>query len=400
MLKKLRLKFVCIIMGLMTVMVCVIISMVIGFTGRDLERESTDLLWEAVTNPGFGQSGRDPGPQERGGDCFVMEQKPDGTILTFGNIHEEDYDQSELAELWELAAGEEEPTGVLRDYKLRYFRNNGPRGLRIGFLDLSGRYVAMGSLCQASVFVALISIVVVFGLSIWLARWAVKPVEEAWQQQRQFVADASHELKTPLTVIMTNAELLQSGDDAAKAGPASSILIMSRQMRGLVEGLLELARVDNGAVKVHFASLQLSELISEGILPFEPLFFERGLELDTQVEPGLHCKGSESHLRQVLEILLDNALKYTSDGGRVKVTLRRQGSHGVLSVAGPGTPISQEDLKNIFKRFYRIDKVRSRDGSYGLGLAIAQGIVENHSGKIWAESEKGINSFHVLLPLN
>lgn len=398
MLKKLRLKFVCIIMALMTVMVCVIISMVIGFTGRNLERESIDLLREAVTNPGFGQGGR--GPQDRGDDCFVMERKPDGTIQALGSIRGEDYDQSELVTLWNLAVSAEEPTGVLQDYQLRYMTSSAPMGHRIAFLDITGQRKAMDSLCRVSGVVALISVAAAFGLSVWLARWAVKPVEEAWQQQRQFVADASHELKTPLTVIMTNAELLQSGDDSAKAGSASSILVMSRQMRSLVEGLLELARVDNGAVKIHFAPLQLSELISDGILPFEPLFFERGLELDTQVEPGLCCRGSASHLRQVLEILLDNALKYTSDGGTVQVKLRRQGSHGVLSVAGPGTPISHEDLKNIFKRFYRIDKARSRDGSYGLGLAIAQGIVEDHGGKIWAESTKGINTFHVQLPLN
>ena len=120
----------------------------------------------------------------------------------------------------------------------------------------------------------------------------------------------------------------------------------------------------------------------------------------TAVEKGISLKASDSHLRQVLGILLDNAMKYSAPEGRIWVKLIRHGGHCLLSVSSPGQEISPEDLQNIFKRFYRVDKARSRDGSYGLGLSIAQSIVLSHKGKIWAESEDGINTFFIQLPIS
>ena len=215
------------------------------------------------------------------------------------------------------------------------------------------------------------------------------------------MADASHELKTPLTVILTNAELLQSPDytPEEKHRFAGGILSMSHQMRGLVESLLELARVDNGAIRTAMAQQDLSRLVSDCVLLFEPLFFEAGLILESRVEDGISLKGSETHLRQVVDVLLDNASKYSTPGGHTRVELKHQHGHALLTVSNPGPEISREDRKNIFKRFYRADKARSMNHSYGLGLSIAESIVTEHGGKIWADSAGGINTFFVLLPL-
>lgn len=193
-------------------------------------------------------------------------------------------------------------------------------------------------LCAAAVFLA---------VSFLLARWAVKPVERAWTQQKQFVSDASHELKTPLTVILTNAEMLRdpSYSGAGAARFAKSILTMSHQMRGLVESLLELARVDNGAVKKVFEALDWSSLVQDAVLPFEALFFEKGLTLQTDIEPGITVRGSAQHLRQCAEILLDNAVKYSAPG-TVRVALKKTGHDKcALSVATPGEPLSPEECK-------------------------------------------------------
>ena len=170
-------------------------------------------------------------------------------------------------------------------------------------------------------------------------------------------------------------------------------------MRGLVERLLELARADNGQVQTTFDDVQFSKLVFDAILPFEPIFFEKGLTLSSQLEEDIVLRGSQSHLKQVVEILLDNAQKYSDPQGEVLIKLRRQ-SRGrcLMSVSNPGPALSQEDLSNIFKRFYRMDKARSRDGGVGLGLAIAQSIVQAHHGRIWAESTNGINTFCVSLP--
>ena len=144
----------------------------------------------------------------------------------------------------------------------------------------------------------------------------------------------------------------------------------------------------------------MSRLVEDCILGFEPVYFEAGRELVCQIDPGIWVLGSESHLRQVVDILLDNALKYSTPNGMVSVDLASTGRNCVLSVASPGEPIPKEDLKNIFKRFYRADKARAMNGSYGLGLSIAEAIVAAHKGKIWAESKNGYNIFYVQIPTN
>ena len=141
-----------------------------------------------------------------------------------------------------------------------------------------------------------------------------------------------------------------------------------------------------------------SLLLIDEIQPFEALFFEKGRNLTMSIVPGIHVQGSDKNLRQLLGILLDNALKYSTADGNVKVGLSRHGGHCTLSVANPGDEISREDLTNIFKQFYRVDKTRGMKEGYGLGLSIAQSIANVHKGKIWAESQNGINTFFVNLP--
>ena len=225
-------------------------------------------------------------------------------------------------------------------------------------------------------------------------------MEKAWAQQRQFVSDASHELKTPLTVILTNAELLQQPDTEPQTRKTceDSILTMSHQMRALVEDLLELARNDNGKSKMVPETLDFSALVEDGMLPFEAVFYERGLTLESDIQPGITLTGSRQHLEQVLDILLDNARKYASTG-TVTVTLFPWGRHHCrLCVSNECEALSPEELKSIFKRFYRRDAARSRDGSFGLGLSIAESIVNAHGGKIWACWEAGRITFTAELP--
>lgn len=395
MLKKLRIKIVCVTMAIVTVMLCVIFGLVCWFTGQNLEAESIQLMQSVAGDPfRLGRPGERP--EEVQLPYFVLEIGLRGEIIAVGGGYYDLSDEDFIGELLAVSRSGAEDTGVLAEYNLRYCRVTTPRSQRIVFADMSSEQATLRSLVQTCFFLGVLSFLVLFGISLCLARLVVRPVEQAWKQQKQFVADASHELKTPLTVIMTNAELLQ--DSAEQPQCARSILAMSRQMRGLVEGLLNLARVDNGAVQTAFSRVDLSRLISDGLLPFEPLYFESGLELVSQVEEGVRVKGSESHLRQVEDILLDNAMKYSAPAGRVTIRLERQGSACVLSVESPGEPLSREDRKRIFERFYRVDPARSMNQSYGLGLSIAQGIVQEHRGRIWAESGDGRNTFFVQLP--
>lgn len=399
MLKKLQIKFVCINMAIVTVMMAVIFGMVFYFTGRSLEAESLQMMQNLSTGPILqGMPGESMGEIRL--PYFILQINPWGDVSVYNSGYYDLSDEAFLGEITEVVFSSQAQSGTLKNYHLRYFRSVSPNGERLIFADTSSEEATMRSLISSCAVVGVLCLVVFFCISLLFARWSIKPVSQAWSQQKQFVADASHELKTPLTVIMTNAELLQSSDygEDSKQKFADSILTMSHQMRGLVESLLELARVDNGAAKAKFIELDYTQLVSDALLPFEPLFFERGLQLESQLQEGIRLSGSEAHLRQVVEILLDNALKYSSADATVQIRLVQQGNQSLLTVSNPGDPISKEELKNIFKRFYRIDSARAMNHSYGLGLSIAESIVTSHHGKVWAESSGGMLTFSVQLP--
>lgn len=400
MLKKLRVKFVCINMLIVMAMLCAMFGMLFSVTKSNLESESIQMMADIANDP-FHMGRPDERPDGVRLPYFTLQIGLRGTLIATGGGYYDLSNEAFLKEVMTEALEQQTQTGILEGYNLRFYRTMTPTSQLLVFADTTSEQATLMGMARTFAIIGTLSFLVFLGVSLLLARWAVKPVDRAWKQQKQFVADASHELKTPLTVIMTNAELLQSpevevGDRDQLAG---NILTMSRQMRGLVEGLLELARMDNGSVKTAHTELDWSMVVEDALLPFEPLYFEKGLELESHLDSGLRIRGSESHLRQVVEILLDNAMKYAYPESKVWVYLLRQGKDCLLSVANPGPEISKADLKNIFKRFYRVDQARTASGSYGLGLSIAEGIVKAHKGKIWAESANGINVFHVQLPL-
>ena len=401
MLKRLRIKFICINMAIVTIMLTTMFGSVIHFTRITLERQSIQLMEQVLNEPILPGRPGDPSlliPPSH----FVLTQDRQGEIaVLYYNSYYDLSDEAFLTDLFAAVSQQQEKTGVITRYELRFYRVSSPQGESVAFADMSAENNIITGLLRNCSYVAAGSFLVFLLISILLARWSVCPVELAWQRQRQFVADASHELKTPLTVITTNAELLQSGDCDTQAQEkySGSILAMSRQMRGLVEGLLELARIDTGVIRTAFAPVEFSRLVQESVLPLDAVFFEAGLDFSCDIAPDLRVRGSEDHLRQVVEILLDNAQKYTSPGGAVRLTLL-PGHRGtcLLRLSNPGPAISKEDQIRIFERFYRADAVRSMNHSYGLGLSIARRIVSDHNGRIWCESEGGVNSFFVQLP--
>ena len=398
MLKRLRIKFVCINMAIVTLMLCLVLSLVLHFTQENLERQSIRMM-EAIASEPF-----QPGPpNDRPDDVllpyFSVHLNSQGELLSLTGAYFDLPDQDMVAKLVETAqAGEQ--TGVIQDYHLRYLRLTTPFGEELVFADISSEIQTIESLLRTCLLIGVLGFFAFLVISCFLARWAVRPMEKAWDQQRQFVADASHELKTPLTVITTTTELLQAPGctEADRVQYAENIRTTSRQMRNLVESLLDLARADNGAAKMTFDPLDYSQLCESAVLPFEAVFFERDLTLVTHIQEGIRLKGSPDHLRQVAEILLDNAQKYSFPQTEVSVRLKQAGKTCLLTVTNQGETISPEDLTRIFQRFYRVDTARTSSGSYGLGLSIAQSIVQAHKGKIWAESREGTNTFSVQLP--
>lgn len=398
MIRRLQIKFIMINMVMVTAMLCVIFGLVYNFTRHNLESESIGMMRSIAADP-F-QLDR---PNRHSPDLklpyFSILLGPRGELISTGGGYYDLSDQEFLKDLIDKTAGGRQETGVLTEYSLRFCRVGTPRGLVLVFADMSSENNTLSSLLRSSTLIGLFSFLVFLCISIFLSRWAVKPMAEAWTQQKQFVADASHELKTPLTVIMTNAELLQSDDytQAERSGFSQGILLMSHQMKQLLESMLELARTDTNQNKLQMQPVDLSKLILDTAISFEGVFVEKGLTVESEVEPGITVQGDEQALQQVVDILLDNAQKYSAPGGTTSVRLHGNQGKCQIKVSNPGPELSPEERKKIFRRFYRMDKARSRSGSFGLGLSIAESIVTQHRGKIWAESKDGTNAFIVEL---
>ena len=401
MIRKLRTKFVCVIMGIVMLMLATILGVVIRFTGQNMEMQSINMMRAIATAP-FQQGNLGKPPEEVRLPFFTVQIGSRGELLGVSGGYFDLTDREYIQNIVNAALASEEKTEELEEYQLRFLKEKTPMGYTIVFSDTTTESATLKNLYSICGLIFFVAMGVFLGISIFLSNWVIKPVATAWDQQRQFVADASHELKTPLSVIMANAELLEHADtaDEDRSKFSRNILSMTYQMRALVENLLEMARVDNGTLKMQFAALDFSELVSDAVLSFQLLYEEKGQTLQSRIPEGLTLQGSQQHLYQVMDILLDNALKYSVPGGHTNAELKRIGHSCLLTVANTGEPISREDLTNIFKRFYRVDKARSLNGSYGLGLSIAQAIVEAHKGIIWAESDNGYNTFFVQLPLN
>lgn len=390
MIRRLRIKFVCINMVLVTAMLWAILAVVLHSTQAGLASESMRVMEAAAL----------PGPQRPAGPgwgprCFTLEPGPGGELIaspgadSFGG-------EAWLRQVWEAARGRQE--GLLEEEGLRFRRVGPPERQKVVFADASGELAAMASLRRSCLLVGSGGFLAFLGLSILLARWAVGPVDQAWRRQQQFVADASHELKTPLTVILANAELLADPGCTGGERLAGNILTVARQMRSLVERLLELARMDAGKGEAQ-EPVDLSRLVGDALLPFEPVFFEAGLTLESRVEEGIWVRGSGVQLAQAADILLDNARKYAAPGSAVSLRLERTGRWCLLRVATAGEPLTRQERQDVFKRFYRADPARAREGGCGLGLSIARSIAAAHRGRIWAESGPAGNVFLIRLPV-
>lgn len=390
MIRRLRIKFVCINMVLVTAMLWAILTVVLHSTQAGMASESMRAMEAAVL----------PGPQRPAGPgwgprCFTLELGSGGELSaspgadSFGG-------EAWLRQVWEAARGRQE--GLLEEEGLRFRRVGPPERQKVVFADASGELAAMASLRRSCLLVGSGGFLAFLGLSILLARWAVGPVDQAWRRQQQFVADASHELKTPLTVILANAELLADPGCTGGERLAGNILTVARQMRSLVERLLELARMDAGKGEAQ-EPVDLSRLVGDALLPFEPVFFEAGLTLESRVEEGIWVRGSGMQLAQAADILLDNARKYAAPGSAVSLRLERTGRWCLLRVATAGEPLTRQERQDVFKRFYRADPARAREGGCGLGLSIARSIAAAHRGRIWAESGPAGNVFLIRLPV-
>ena len=228
-----------------------------------------------------------------------------------------------------------------------------------------------------------------------LTKWLTKPVINLFDKQKQFIVDASHELKTPLSVIMASAEALE--EDPKEKKWLNNIKTEAERMNKLVIDLLDLAKSENINDKQNYSINNLSKIIEKTSLTFESLVYENKLELETNIEDDIMYKCNSDKIKQLLGILLDNAIKHSNDNSKIFVNLYKNKNNITLEVKNRGKEIPKEDQEKIFDRFYRADESRNRnENRYGLGLAIAKNIVANHNGKIFVNCKDGYTTFKVM----
>ena len=397
MIRKLRWKVVGIMMLVVTAVFLAVFAGAYSSTRSSLQQNTQQQLQQALQY-GAQDSFR---PGADGGSslpCFVAEVYPNGTIHAVGSSYYR-MDDTVLRSIVQLCMSRNENSGVLKDYQLRYLRQNSPMGLRIAFTDSSLEQKTLHSLMRVYLLIGLAAIGVLFACSWFLSGLVTKPVEKAWQEQQRFLSDASHELKTPLTVILSSADLLaEQTNDERSAVYVDNIRSESQRMRALVEDMLTLSRAESGK-QPPFSAVDLSDLAMDTALRFEPVAYEAGRTLLYDIQEGITVQGDAERLRQLLGILLDNAIKYAPAGSEIHLTLRRAEKVAVLTVENGGEPIPAQHLPHIFERFYRADSSRCDDGCFGLGLPIGQSVAHSHGGEIRCRSDARSTRFTVTLPL-
>ncbi|MFC0905928.1 sensor histidine kinase [Clostridium sp. MT-14] len=289
-----------------------------------------------------------------------------------------------------------------KNYNLRYLKVPKEYGFIIVFMDRSSDNEILNRLIMISVMICIISLILVFIISLFLANISLKPIISAWEKQQAFVADASHELRTPLAVITTNLDIVlgNRSDTVENQGKwLGNIKLEAGRMTKLIEDLLYLARSDSHQKALTFSNFDLSGAVTKAIVPFEASAIKHEILMTSNIEPGINFLGNEGRIKQLMAILIHNAIKHTPAGKSIEISLGRVKGRIQITVQDRGEGIAPEHIDKIFDRFYKVDKVRSgNNGNFGLGLSIAKSIVEEHKGDISVSSTLGEGStFKVIL---
>lgn len=289
-------------------------------------------------------------------------------------------------------------------FQLQYVKQPLGKGVtKIVFYDPSNVRSGMLPLISYTIATLVVGMLSYSVISMTLAQSAISPIEESWKKQRQFVADASHELKTPLSIIMANTEIIASHPDDTVASQMKWIdntLAETKRMAALVQDLLFLAKSDDDGIRVEMSHIDMSDCVQSCVLTSESLFYENNKIFDSKIEPGIYIDGNEGQIRQLVTILLDNANKYAIGSGNILLTLTATNRQAVLTVTNDSNEVTPEQVAHIFDRFYTLDTSRNKTkGGNGLGLSIAERIVHFHKGKITAEYKDGKMTFRAVLPV-
>ena len=344
-----------------------------------------------------------PPPHHAGPYFFYIRCSSDGAIVFQSS--NQPLNPGDLAALAEKAFHSPSSRGTISAVKGEYpylkAQPDGSAETIILFQDFTHENQILRIQLTALISAGFICLLLALLSSFFVAKRAMIPIQNAWEQQKDFLSDASHELRTPLAVIQTNLELVLANQEKTVASQSrwlKNIQEETTQMTALVNSLLFLARADSNQQPINSRHFSLTSLLNKTAAAFEPVAKTKGLELFIPNTPDFMGYGDEAKIKQLLTILLDNAIRHTPAGGKITVSLSHAANYTVLNVADTGEGISLEAQDKIFDRFYQVDKARNKGGA-GLGLSIAKWIVENHGGTIQVASKPTAGAtFTIYLP--
>lgn len=344
-----------------------------------------------------GNHGFDPGftesPMFQLSTFYTVAVSYDGDVIEIKNEPPTVHTDDDLKKLAEDIIKSGKSTGT--ESNLAFYKADKGGYILVTFMDNTVVNENAMTLFRYTLIFGGVALVLFFFLSVYLARKIVNPLEESYQKQKQFISDAGHELKTPVSVVSANAELLsrEIGDNQW----LQNIQYENERMGMLVGQLLDLARTEN--VTPQMEHIDLSRLVAGEALPFESVAFEKGLVLNSNITNGIGVEGNGTQLKQIVSILIDNAIRHSKEQGEVYLSLTKEHGFAKLSVINKGDEIPVEQREQIFERFYRVDTARnSEDKHYGLGLAIAKAIATSHKGHIAVQCFDGFVEFRVQIP--
>lgn len=397
MIKKLRIKFIALSMFSLLLVLFIIMGSINILNYQDIVKDADSVLSILKSNNGAFPKMEEPRgkhdspkplspetPYESRFFSVLMSREGEVISVDTGKIAAVDTATAmEYAEsLWER----QENQGFIGDY--RYTFQETDEGTRIIFLDCGRTLSTFRSFLFTSCGISLLGLLAVFTLLALLSGRIIKPFSESYEKQKRFITDAGHELKTPLTIIDADADVLSM--EFGENEWIQDIQSQTKRLASLTNDLILLARMDEGTKQVQKIDFPFSDLASEMVQSFQALALQQNKTFSSRIQPMLSLCGDEKSLRQLLSILLDNALKYSDPEGAISLSLEKSGKSIRLTVFNTVENISPESLPHLFERFYRADPSRnSQTGGYGIGLSIAKAIVTSHKGKITASSPDG-----------
>ena len=392
--KKLKNKIFLVLFSMLTIfvlMILIIYNVILYINEFNGLKESVDTIESITSRPFYQTDFYDKELMFMDLDVYVIRFDSDMNITSVYNYSDDDLTSEDIVNITKQYNKSYSRLEQINLFSAKYVLLMNPRNelIIINIEDINAKLVLSA---QVSILIfVLIELLTVYIVKM-LTNWLIRPVEEAFLKQKQFIFDASHELKTPLSVIMTSAECLSKNPKETKW--LDNIQSETERMNKLVLDLLNLAKYDNSYENRVLSVIDLSKLVEKSVLTFESLIYDKGLNLKYHIDQDVNFKCVDSEMKQLVEILVDNAIKHAYDKSTITVDLIKKKDEISLVIKNRGDKIPKEEQSKIFERFYRSDNSRNRnENRFGLGLAIAKNIVLSHNGKIYVECKNGYTSF-------